>query len=44
MRDWRRHAASSSFAKGYGNVILMDSRHSVRTPELREFLSRNGHP
>lgn len=30
--------------QGYGNVILMGSRHSARTLELREFLSRNGHP
>src|SRR4029079_15321162 len=30
--------------KGYGNVILMGSRHSAKTLELREFLSRNGHP
>jgi len=29
---------------GYGNVILMGSLHSARTLELREFLSRNGHP
>jgi thioredoxin reductase (NADPH) len=29
---------------GYGNVILMGSRHSARTLQLREFLSRNGHP
>jgi thioredoxin reductase (NADPH) len=29
---------------GYGNVILMGSRHSAQTLELREFLSRNGHP
>jgi thioredoxin reductase (NADPH) len=30
--------------RGYGNVILMGSQHSARTLELREFLSRNGHP
>jgi len=30
--------------RGYGNVILMGSRHSAQTLELREFLSRNGHP
>jgi len=30
--------------RGYGNVVLMGSRHSARTLELREFLSRNGHP
>lgn len=29
---------------GRSNVILMGSRHSARTLELREFLSRNGHP
>jgi thioredoxin reductase (NADPH) len=29
---------------GYGNIILMGSRHSAKTLELREFLSRNGHP
>ncbi len=29
---------------GYGNVILMGSRHSARTLELREFLSRNAYP
>jgi thioredoxin reductase (NADPH) len=29
---------------GYGNVIVMGSRHSAHTLELREFLSRNGHP
>ncbi|MGP8246810.1 MAG: FAD-dependent oxidoreductase [Bryobacteraceae bacterium] len=29
---------------GYGNVILMGSRHSAQTLALREFLSRNGHP
>src|SRR5690349_2081260 len=31
-------------ANGYGNVILMGSRHSAQTLRLREFLSRNGHP
>jgi thioredoxin reductase (NADPH) len=31
-------------AHGYGNVILMGSRHSAKTLRLREFLSRNGHP
>jgi thioredoxin reductase (NADPH) len=30
--------------RGYGNVVLMGSRHSARTLQLREFLSRNGHP
>jgi thioredoxin reductase (NADPH) len=29
---------------GYGNIILMGSRHSARTLQLREFLTRNGHP
>ncbi len=29
---------------GYGNIILMGSRHSAKTLELREFLTRNGHP
>ena len=31
-------------SRGYGNVILMGSRHSAQTLQLREFLSRNGHP
>lgn len=31
-------------ARGYGNVILMGSRHSAATLRLREFLTRNGHP
>jgi thioredoxin reductase (NADPH) len=30
--------------RGYGNVILMGSQHSAKTLEIREFLSRNGHP
>jgi len=30
--------------EGYGNVVLMGSRHSAQTLQLREFLSRNGHP
>jgi thioredoxin reductase (NADPH) len=30
--------------RGFGNVILMGSRHSARNLELREFLSRNGYP
>ena len=30
--------------RGQGNFILMGSRHSAKTLELREFLSRNGHP
>ena len=29
---------------GFGNVVLMGSRHSAQTLHLREFLSRNGHP
>jgi thioredoxin reductase (NADPH) len=29
---------------GYGNIVLLGSRHSARTLELREFLTRNGHP
>jgi thioredoxin reductase (NADPH) len=29
---------------GLGNVILMGSRHSSQTLQLREFLSRNGYP
>jgi len=29
---------------GLGNTILMGSRHSAHTLELREFLTRNGHP
>ncbi len=29
---------------GYGNVVLLGSRHSAATLELREFLTRNGHP
>ena len=29
---------------GFGNVILMGSRHSANTLRLREFLSKNGHP
>lgn len=37
----RRLALISS---GFGNVILMGSRHSAKTLELREFLSRNGYP
>ena len=31
-------------SKGYGNAILLGSRHSAKTLELREFLSRNGYP
>ncbi|HLK21064.1 MAG TPA: FAD-dependent oxidoreductase [Bryobacteraceae bacterium] len=30
--------------QGYGNVILLGSRHSAQTLELREFLTRNGYP
>jgi thioredoxin reductase (NADPH) len=30
--------------RGYGNVILLGSRHSAQTLRLREFLTRNGHP
>ena len=30
--------------RGWGNLILMGSRHSAQTLQLREFLSRNGHP
>ncbi len=30
--------------RGQGNVILLGSRHSARTLELREFLTRNEHP
>jgi thioredoxin reductase (NADPH) len=29
---------------GYGNLILMGSRHSAHTLRLREFLTRNGQP
>jgi thioredoxin reductase (NADPH) len=29
---------------GWGNVILMGSRHSANTLRLREFLTRNAHP
>ena len=29
---------------GLGNVVLLGSRHSAGTLNLREFLSRNGHP
>src|SRR4029077_3040179 len=31
-------------SRGLGNVILMGSRHSAKTLQLREFLTRNGHP
>lgn len=30
--------------RGFGNVVLLGSRHSANTLRLREFLSRNGHP
>ena len=30
--------------RGFGNVVLMGSRHSAQTLELREFLTRNAHP
>jgi thioredoxin reductase (NADPH) len=30
--------------EGYGNVVLMGSRHSGQALQLREFFSRNGHP
>ena len=30
--------------QGFGNVILLGSRHSAATLRLREFLTRNGHP
>ncbi len=29
---------------GYGNVVLLGSRHSADTLRLREFLTRNAHP
>jgi thioredoxin reductase (NADPH) len=29
---------------GFGNLVLLGSRHSAGTLNLREFLSRNGHP
>ena len=31
-------------SSGYGNVVLMGSRHSAASLRLREFLTRNGHP
>jgi len=31
-------------SQGFGNVILMGSRHSANTLHLREFLGRNAHP
>ena len=30
--------------RGFGNFILLGSRYSAKTLELREFLTRNGHP
>ncbi|MFL6447052.1 MAG: FAD-dependent oxidoreductase [Bryobacteraceae bacterium] len=30
--------------EGYGNLVVLGSRHSAQTLELREFLSRNAHP
>lgn len=30
--------------QGFGNVILLGSRHSAQTLRLREFLTRNSHP
>jgi thioredoxin reductase (NADPH) len=30
--------------RSQGNAILMGSRYSAKTPRLREFLTRNGHP
>jgi thioredoxin reductase (NADPH) len=31
-------------AAGYGDVVLVGSRHSAGTLRIQEFLSRNGHP
>ena len=31
-------------SEGWGNVIVLGSRHSSNTLRLREFLTRNGHP
>lgn len=31
-------------SRGQGNVILLGSRHSAKTLQLREFLTRNEHP
>ena len=31
-------------SQGYGNLILLGSRHCANTLRLREFLGRNGHP
>ena len=30
--------------QGYGNLLVLGSQHSARTLEIREFLTRNGHP
>jgi thioredoxin reductase (NADPH) len=30
--------------RGQGNIVLMGSRHSAKTLQLREFLTRNEHP
>jgi thioredoxin reductase (NADPH) len=30
--------------RGLGNLVLLGSRYSAKTLELREFLTRNGHP
>jgi len=30
--------------RGWGPIVLMGSRHSAQTLELREFLGRNGFP
>ncbi len=30
--------------QGWGNLFVLGSQHSARTLEIREFLSRNGHP
>jgi thioredoxin reductase (NADPH) len=30
--------------RGWGNIVVLGSQHSAKTLELREFLSRNGHP
>jgi thioredoxin reductase (NADPH) len=31
-------------SQGFGNIALLGSRHSAQTLNLREFLTRNGHP
>ena len=30
--------------QGWGTLVLLGSQHSARTLEIREFLTRNGHP